>query len=187
MYAETFLAVFFCIFIIAAVTPRIVQKIKRIETVGCIGIDRRLFFLGKAALFSSFALSLVQAFFLDLSLFGRQAILLWTCVALTGVGVAFFTLAIARLGTFSLRVGLARGKTALRTTGIYRVSRNPMVLGLFLIAFGSAAYVVNPVNWALVAIALYVHHRIIIAEEAALSSRFGEDWALYQSRVRRYL
>ena len=111
----------------------------------------------------------------------------WICVALLGIGVMLFTLAITRLGTFSLRVGLAQENTSLRTTGIYHFSRNPMLLGLYLMAVGSAIYVQCPINWILVIIALTVHHKIILAEEVFLQSRFGEQWIRYRNNVRRYL
>ena len=99
----------------------------------------------------------------------------------------FFTLAIMGLGTFSLRMGLAQEKTVLRTTGIYRVSPNPMLLGLYLMALASAIYVQNPINWILVIIALTVHHKIILAEELSMRDRFGEQWTAYCKSVRRYL
>ena len=177
----------FAIFLIAAILPRIIQKQKKVETVGCIGINRKLFILGKLSLFTSFALILVRLFSGRLSLFEENEIFFWACVTLLAVGVAFFTLAITRLGTFSLRVGLAQEETALRTTGIYRCSRNPMLLGLYLIALGSALYVQCPINWILVIIALTVHHKIILAEEVFLESRFAERWIRYRQNVRRYL
>lgn len=186
MEKELIVTVLFAIFIIAAIVPRIIQKIKKIETVGCIGIDKKLFMVGKLALFISFGLIPVQLFFVNLSLFGKTAGFFWTGIALFGLGVTLFTFAIIRLGTFSLRVGLAQEKTALRTTGIYRFSRNPMLLGLYLMALGSAIYVQNPINWILVIIALTVHHKIILAEETALQDRFGEQWFEYRNRVRRY-
>ena len=177
----------FVIFLIAAITPRIIQKQKKIETVGCIGIDKRIFMLGKISLFTSFILILVQQFFVNLSLFETKEIFFWACVVLLGLGVMFFTLAIMGLGTFYLRVGLAQEKTALRTTGIYRVSRNPMLFGLYLMALASAIYVQNPINWILVIIALTVHHKIILAEELSMRDRFGEQWTEYCNSVRRYL
>ena len=177
----------FAIFLIAAILPRIIQKRKKVETVGCIGINRRLFFLGKLSLFISFILILVQLFFVRLSLFQENDVFFWICVALLCLGVMFFALAITRLGTFSLRVGLAQENTSLRTTGIYRFSRNPMLLGLYLIALGSALYVQCPINWILVIIALTVHHKIILAEEVFLQRRFGEQWVRYRNHVRRYL
>ena len=184
---KAIIPVLFVIFLIAAIVPRIIQKRKKVETVGCIGIIRKLFFLGKLSLFTSFILIVVQLFFVRLSLFQENDVFFWICVALLGIGVMLFTLAITRLGTFSLRVGLAQENTSLRTTGIYHFSRNPMLLGLYLIALGSAIYVQCPINWILVIIALTVHHKIILAEEAFLQSRFGEQWIRYRNDVRRYL
>ncbi len=179
--------VLFTIFLVAAITPRIIQKLKKVETVGCIGIDRRLFFLGKLSLFTSFALIPVQLFVVNLSLWAVGDISFWIGVAFFGIGVTLFSLAIVSLGTFSLRVGLAQEDTALRTTGVYRLSRNPMVLGLYMMALGSAIYVQNPFNWILVIIALAVHHKIILAEELFLHDRFGERWISYRNGIRRYL
>jgi len=179
--------ILFCIFLIAAIVPRIMQKRKKIETVGYIGINKKLFFIGKLSLFTSFILILVQLFIVNLSLFEQKSIFFWICAALLGVGVMLFTLAIIRLGTFSLRVGLAQENTSLRTTGIYRFSRNPMLLGLYLMALGSALYVQNPINWILVIIALTIHHKIILAEENFLHERFGDQWIEYQNKVRRYI
>jgi protein-S-isoprenylcysteine O-methyltransferase Ste14 len=179
--------VLFIIFLIAAIVPRIMQKRKKIETVGCIGIDRKLFILGKLALFISFISIPVQLFFVNLSLFEKNGVFFWIGVALLGIGVMLFTLAIIRLGTFSLRIGLAQENTALRTTDIYRFSRNPMLLGLYLMALGSAIYVQNPINWILVIVALTVHHKIILAEENFLYERFGDEWIAYRNKVRRYI
>jgi protein-S-isoprenylcysteine O-methyltransferase Ste14 len=187
MEKEMVVAALFAIFLIAAMLPRIIQKQKKAETVGCIGINKKLFFFGKLSLFTSFALILVQAFFVRLSLFEENDVFFWSCVVLIAIGVMLFTLAIMRLGTFSLRVGLAQENTSLRTTGIYRFSRNPMLLGLYLIALGSAIYVQCPINWILVIIALTVHHKIILAEEVFLQNRFGEQWVRYRNNVRRYL
>ncbi len=181
------LRVLFAIFVIAAIGPRIIQKLKKVETVGCIGINKKLFFLGKFSLFTSFILIHVHLGFGNLSLFSKNDIFFWICLALVSIGVMLFTLAILRLGTFSLRVGLAQENTALRTTGIYRLSRNPMLFGLYLMALGSAVYVQHPINWILVIMALAVHHRIILAEEIFLQNRFGEQWTAYRKNVRRYL
>jgi len=62
MEKEIVVVALFAIFLIAAILPRIIQKRKKVETVGCIGINRKLFFLGKLSLFTSFILILVQLF-----------------------------------------------------------------------------------------------------------------------------
>jgi protein-S-isoprenylcysteine O-methyltransferase Ste14 len=187
MEKEMAVVLLFVVFLVTAITPRIVQKAKKIETVGCIGINRNIFFLGKISLFASIALIPVQLFIVNLSLWKVNDAFFWVGMFFVGTGVVFFSLAILALGTFSLRVGLAKQETALRTRGIYGVSRNPMVFGLYLMVFGSAVYVQNPINWILVIIALSVHHTIILAEEGFLQQRFGEAWNSYRSMTRRYL
>jgi protein-S-isoprenylcysteine O-methyltransferase Ste14 len=177
----------FAILIIAAIVPRIIQKLKNVESVGCIGINKKLFFLGKISLFTSFILIHLQVRFGNLSLFAKNDVFFWICIALVTIGVVLFTLSILKLGTFSLRVGLAQEKTFLRTTGVYRLSRNPMLLGLYLMALGSAIYVQNPINWTLVIVALIIHHKIILAEERFMEGRFGEQWIEYRNKVRRYI
>lgn len=187
MEKKIIVVVLFALFLIAALLPRIIQKIRKIETVGCIGINKKLFFLGKLSLFSSLILIPVQLFVVNLSIFEQKSIFFWIHIVLFAIGVIFFTLAIIKLGTFSLRVGLAQEKTTFHNNGIYRISRNPMLLGLYLMALGSAVYVQNPFNWILVIIALTVHHKIILAEETFLNDRFKEQWIEYRKIVRRYL
>ena len=62
-----------------------------------------------------------------------------------------------------------------------------MLLGLYLLALGSALYVQCPINWILVIVAITVHHKIILGEEVFLQSRFGEEWIRYRKDVRLYL
>jgi len=187
MEKNTVVVILFAIFLVAAITPRIIQKLKKVETVGCIGINWQLFFLGKLSLFTSFALIQVQLRVVNLSLWAVGDVSFWICVAFIGIGVTLFSLAVVSLGAFSLRVGLAQEDTSLRTTGVYCFSRNPMVLGLYMMALGSAIYVQNPINWILVIIAVAIHHKIILAEELFLHDRFGERWIGYRNSVRRYL
>jgi protein-S-isoprenylcysteine O-methyltransferase Ste14 len=187
MERKIIIIILLAIFLISAIMPRIIQKRKKIETVGCIGINRKIFFLGKISLFTSVILIPIQLFIVNLSLFEQRSLFFWICAVFLGIGVMLFTFAVTKLGTFSLRVGLAQENTTLRTTGVYRLSRNPMLLGLYLMAFSSAFYVQNPINWILVIIALTVHHRIILAEEVFMESRFGEKWIEYKNKVRRYV
>ena len=47
---EIIVVALFAVFVVAAILPRIIQKQKKVETVGCIGINKILFFLGKLSL-----------------------------------------------------------------------------------------------------------------------------------------
>ena len=73
-------------------------------------------------------------------------------------------------------------------TGIYRVTRNPMYLGLAFVLTAWAVYL-NSLE-ALIGVLgflLYIHGFQILPEERALIEVFGEEYREYQSRVRRWL
>jgi protein-S-isoprenylcysteine O-methyltransferase Ste14 len=73
-------------------------------------------------------------------------------------------------------------------SGIYRVTRNPMYLGLALVLLAWTILLASP--WALVAVAgfvFYIDRFQIAPEERALASLFGADYAQYKARVRRWL
>jgi protein-S-isoprenylcysteine O-methyltransferase Ste14 len=96
-----------------------------------------------------------------------------------------FALGFPKLGT-SLRIGLPREETALVTSGIYGLSRNPIYLAIFCLLGASLLYAFSWVNLAAVLISVALHHRIVLAEETYLVNRFVE-YSSYKRRVRRYL
>ena len=78
--------------------------------------------------------------------------------------------------------------TALVSGGPFRVSRNPMYLGLLLVLVGWAVLLGAP--WSLagpVAFVLYIQRFQIIPEERVLAIKFGVVYAQYCARVRRWL
>jgi protein-S-isoprenylcysteine O-methyltransferase Ste14 len=78
--------------------------------------------------------------------------------------------------------------TALVETGIYRLSRNPMYLGMLFGLVGWAALLANALAAALVpTFVLYLNRFQIAPEETALASRFGTEFDAYCARVRRWL
>ncbi len=78
--------------------------------------------------------------------------------------------------------------TALVTDGLYRLSRNPIYLGLTLVyvglvlGFASLASVV-----LLPAVLLVMQYGVIHREERYLEAKFGEAYLHYKSTVRRWL
>ena len=77
---------------------------------------------------------------------------------------------------------------AVVSTGVYRLTRNPMYLGLALILLGLAVYLASP--WALLGplvFAAYITRFQIVPEERALQARFGAAYTAYRARVRRWL
>ena len=74
------------------------------------------------------------------------------------------------------------------TSGVYRVSRNPMYLGFLLILAGWAVYLSNAGAAVLLpAFVAYMTQYQIKPEERALLAKFGSEFAQYVSRVRRWL
>jgi protein-S-isoprenylcysteine O-methyltransferase Ste14 len=78
--------------------------------------------------------------------------------------------------------------TALVTTGIYRVTRNPMYLGMTLVLLGTAITVgvVSALLVPLVFMAI-IEIRFIRPEEEMLRGLFGEDYTAYCKEVRRWI
>lgn len=72
--------------------------------------------------------------------------------------------------------------------GLYRFSRNPMYLSVFLILLGWAiAFASHALLVYALAVALAFHLRVVFGEEPWLARTHGEAWTLYARRVRRWL
>ena len=78
--------------------------------------------------------------------------------------------------------------TSLVSTGVYRVTRNPMYVGMLFLLIAWAIYLVS--IWSLLgplAFVLYMNRFQIGPEEKALETLFGDEFAEYGKRVRRWL
>jgi protein-S-isoprenylcysteine O-methyltransferase Ste14 len=81
-----------------------------------------------------------------------------------------------------------RPTTALVVCGPYRLTRNPMYLGLLCVYIGVALWF--GVVWALIfvpLVVLAVQHLAIAKEEHYLEQKFGDAYRQYRAHVRRWL
>jgi protein-S-isoprenylcysteine O-methyltransferase Ste14 len=101
-------------------------------------------------------------------------------------GMIFILLSLVSLGK-SVRLGLPVRNTTLKTGGIYRISRNPMYIGVHLLTTASMVYTQNPVVILMGLFSFWVYHRIILGEERFLADRFGKEYLVFREKVRRYL
>jgi protein-S-isoprenylcysteine O-methyltransferase Ste14 len=102
-------------------------------------------------------------------------------VGLAGAGSRLF----ARAGTNI--VPLTRS-TTLVTSGVFSWSRNPMYLGMMLTLSGVALLVKTWLAWlVLISFVVLIRQRFVLKEEALLLQTFGEPYAAYMGRVRRWL
>lgn len=104
--------------------------------------------------------------------------------ALVAVGMCVALIAMAGLG---VRTTMGDKTQALRETGLYRVSRNPQLVGGGLAVLGVA--VLWPSWYALGWVVLYgvIGHLMVLAEEEHLRSAHGEAYARYCERIPRYI
>ena len=78
--------------------------------------------------------------------------------------------------------------TALVVDGPYRISRNPIYLGMAALYVG-LAFILG-LMWALLflpLVLLAVDRLVIAREEPYLERKFGQDYVEYKSRVRRWI
>ena len=107
-------------------------------------------------------------------------------IVLVAAGLACTVTSVRQLGE-SASVGLSRDATLLKTRGMYAVTRNPMYVGGYLVSLGSCLYSPHPVNFALCALTIAIHHAIVLKEEKFLADRFGVAWLAYRGSVPRYV
>jgi protein-S-isoprenylcysteine O-methyltransferase Ste14 len=153
--------------------------------VGRPSIHPAAFAFGKLSLIAGVCFLAIHTTGVDLAF--RPAPPLLARVAL-GIFLAGALLAAAALATLGARTSMGVESTdGLQTGGVYRLSRNPMYLGLYLVCAGGCLYTLSPACLALTLAGVALHHRIILGEERFLKERFGEAWDRYAARVRRYL
>ena len=103
-------------------------------------------------------------------------------------GIAIVAACGWRFGRAGTSVPTSTPTTALVTSGLYRISRNPIYIALSLVHIGIAAAVDSPWILAmLVPVLVVINIGVIVREECYLEGKFGEDYAAYRKRVRRWL
>jgi len=102
------------------------------------------------------------------------------------IGLIFFILGLINLGS-STRLGLPSESIVLKTSGLYKISRNPMYLGFNLLTISSMIYTLNLLIIVLGFYSIIIYHLIILGEERFLENRFGLEYTNYKKKVRRYL
>lgn len=109
--------------------------------------------------------------------------------------VASVGLVVAALGAIEFR----RAKTTVNplkpdtastfvASGVFRLTRNPMYLGMLLVVLGWALFLRNVASFlGVAAFVAYMNRFQIAPEERVLLARFGDRFTAYRSRVRRWL
>ncbi|MEM8738667.1 MAG: isoprenylcysteine carboxylmethyltransferase family protein [Planctomycetota bacterium] len=81
-----------------------------------------------------------------------------------------------------------RDSRALVTAGVFALTRNPMYLGMTLILLGLCVIAGSATVWVVPPLFVVAIDRgLIRIEERMLAQRFGDEYADYRTRVRRWL
>jgi protein-S-isoprenylcysteine O-methyltransferase Ste14 len=111
-----------------------------------------------------------------------------TFISATGVAIVIAGLVAIRRAKTTTNPMKPETATALVSTGIYAVTRNPMYLGVLLNLLAWSLYLASvPAFIGPLAFVLYITRFQIIPEERALSSRFGSAFTQYAAKVRRWI
>jgi protein-S-isoprenylcysteine O-methyltransferase Ste14 len=149
-------------------------------------INRTLFYASKYAIVVLWGTMVAQGWGAGLSFVSVPAPVEWLAMSLWVAGFTVLFLGRFELGD-SFRIGSPKERTALKAGGLFRVSRNPMYLGVFATVLAPACYTLNPAVLIAAVFIIAVHHRIVLAEEEYLQRAFGGAYADYCRRVRRYI
>ena|SRR5438105_6260010 len=115
----------------------------------------------------------------------RQAIAL--VLAVLGVIVTVVGVVSFRRASTTVNPTRPQDTSSLVTTGIYRLSRNPMYLGFLLALIAWAVFLANVLALLpVVAFVAYMNRFQITPEERALAAMFGAEFNAYGQRVRRW-
>lgn len=105
----------------------------------------------------------------------------------TGVAVALGGVVAFRRARTTVNPLKPETTAALVATGVYSFTRNPMYLGMAAVLLAWAVFLASP--WSLagpVLFAWFITRFQIVPEERVLAGLFGETFAAYRKRVRRW-
>ena len=112
---------------------------------------------------------------------------LYTGICLATIGLLFAFIAQLQMGD-SWRFGLHQdNQTTLVTSGLFRLSRNPVYLGILIANIGFFGIVPCIASTTMVILLIIVLYLKIRSEESFLEGQHGEDYASYRTVVRRWL
>ncbi len=156
------------------------------EIVGKTPVPPVLFITGKTSGYLTWVALAVEMWHPDLLPGSAVPLLKIVALVFLAAGILFIILSSVILGK-NVRLGLPVAMTELKTSGIYRISRNPMYAGLHLVTLAAMLYTLNGIVILAGLYSLVVYHFIILGEERFLEERFGARYKVYCGKVRRYL
>ena len=105
-----------------------------------------------------------------------------------GVGLVLNLVSVRLFAVHSTAIKPFEESSSLVTGGFYRITRNPMYLGMVIILIGIAALFGTLASFVPIPIfAWLIQTHFILKEEAMLADTFGDEYLAYKDRVRRWI
>jgi len=98
-----------------------------------------------------------------------------------------FVVAFGTMGWFGVRRAFGLSPEGLTISGPYRITRNPQILGGYLLVIGTSLQWPSIYSLGWVLMYAIIGHWMVITEEEHLLRVFGEDFDRYCAEVPRYL
>lgn len=110
-------------------------------------------------------------------------------VPIMAIGILIAVISQVDMGR-SWRIGVPETREesqGLITGGLYQFSRNPIYVGIMIFVVGALVVAPGPLTLISLVLSWLLIGQIIAAEEKFLETAFGDAYADYRSRVRRWL
>jgi protein-S-isoprenylcysteine O-methyltransferase Ste14 len=109
-------------------------------------------------------------------------------IALMDEGIALNLLSDSAFKRRNTPVSPGATPSSLVVSGVFRLTRNPMYLGMASIVAAAALLVGEPAGLIFAGVLILLMDRLFVPfEERNLQAAFGEDYAAYKSSVRRWV
>jgi protein-S-isoprenylcysteine O-methyltransferase Ste14 len=112
----------------------------------------------------------------------------WVGVAILIAGLVFGLSAVRLFRKYQTTIKPGQTSTHLMTGGPFRLTRNPIYVGMTVLLIGVATLLGSATPWLLLPLFVgVIAINVIPVEEAIMAETFGAEYASYRARVRRWL
>ena len=114
----------------------------------------------------------------------------WFSYVLCLMGLSLLIPSIFSFKKFNTTINPTRPEqgSQLISSGVYRISRNPIYLGFFLLLIGWGLWLANAMALLIsILFPILMTQFQIIPEERALETLFGDEYVTYRQKVRRWV
>lgn len=121
---------------------------------------------------------------------GQVSSMPWIAILfiVAGIAIGFLSIKAFKQAQTTISPIAPEKSSSLVVVGIYRISRNPMYLGMASLLVGSALLIGTIWAWlGVVGFILYINRFQIIPEEKVLANKFGKAYQAYCHQTRRWL